>query len=124
MRLMNGPYKGMTGQICHIYRGWVFVHSRMCPENSGMIVAKSKDLIRTEVDHNTAGCDSGLLPSDEKLIRKIGSDRRGGRFGPASRRRGQHKNNDRSMIGKAVRITSVSSSQLYVLTILLLFGLS
>lgn len=38
----DGPHRGKTADIKHIYRSWVFLHSRAVMENGGMFVCKAR----------------------------------------------------------------------------------
>ena len=41
MRIVDGPSKGKQGVIKHIYKYFVFLHSKETLENSGVIVVRS-----------------------------------------------------------------------------------
>ena len=36
--------QGKQGEVKHVYRGYIFIHTRNLVENGGMIVARSKEV--------------------------------------------------------------------------------
>ncbi|KAM3174690.1 hypothetical protein ACTXT7_010041 [Hymenolepis weldensis] len=106
VRFLDKPYTGTVGEIRYIYRSWIFVYCRTYPENSGMMVGKSKQVAliggsntNNEANSDTAAGSSGSRPA----IQQLAGNRRGGRGGGGIRRGGGNQV-DRSLIGKSARI--------------------
>lgn len=113
MRFLDKPYAGTVGEIRYIYRSWIFVYCRTYPENSGMMVGKSKQVAliggsntNNEANSDTAAGSSGSRPA----IQQLAGNRRGGGRGGGGNRRGGGNQVDRSLIGKSARIIAVRSS--------------
>uniref|UniRef100_A0A0R3TFV4 Spt5-NGN domain-containing protein n=1 Tax=Rodentolepis nana TaxID=102285 RepID=A0A0R3TFV4_RODNA len=107
VRFLDKPYTGIVGEIRYIYRSWVFVYCRTYPENSGMMVAKSKQVAlvgggntNSEKNSDGASASSGGRPA----IQHLAGSRRGGRGSFGNRRGGGGNQVDRSLIGKSARI--------------------
>uniref|UniRef100_A0A5S6QVE8 Transcription elongation factor SPT5 n=1 Tax=Trichuris muris TaxID=70415 RepID=A0A5S6QVE8_TRIMR len=45
VNVIDGPHAGMKGDIKHVYRSYVFVHSKTFPRNGGLFVCRSRHLL-------------------------------------------------------------------------------
>ncbi|CDW52049.1 Transcription elongation factor SPT5 [Trichuris trichiura] len=45
VNVIDGPHAGMKGDIKHVYRSYIFVHSKTFPRNGGLFVCRSRHLL-------------------------------------------------------------------------------
>lgn len=107
--VIEGPHAGRNGEIKHLYRNLVFLHSRMYTENGGIFVCKTKHVKLTGGNKNQSNGVSGLnslgfmSPRIQSPMHPSGGQR--GRGGGRGGRGGSRISRDREILGKSIKIT-------------------
>uniref|UniRef100_A0A6G1S9P1 Transcription elongation factor SPT5 n=1 Tax=Aceria tosichella TaxID=561515 RepID=A0A6G1S9P1_9ACAR len=112
--VIEGPFKGKSATVKHIYRSFVFLHSKTVMENGGMFVCKSR-LLQVVGSTGNRGVTTGFAnpsmnpgfmspriasphhPSANKNVDPAGTMMAPGAFGGRDR-------NSQALIGKTIKI--------------------
>ena len=120
VKVVEGPHAGRQGEIRHLFRNYVFLHSRMMTENGGIFVCLSRHLVLaggSKSSGNTTSsfspvlsgfgvCMSPRISSTPQYSGGRGrGGGRGGGGGGMGRGGGSNVGRDRDLIGKTVKIT-------------------
>lgn len=101
----------MSGEVKYLYRSWAFIYCRTHLENSGMIVAKARQLAQIG-GNSSAPANSGFAVPGARTnsVQALNGTGRGGGGqrgrGGGGQRGGQRP--ERNMIGKTAKIVAVS----------------
>lgn len=107
--VVDGPFKGKTAVVKHIYRSWAFLHSKAIMENGGMFVCKTKllQVVGASNNHNS-GTGFALPASNAGLMSpRIASPHHANTGDPHMARVNQFGGRDKQslqLIGKTVKI--------------------
>ncbi|OQV23554.1 Transcription elongation factor SPT5 [Hypsibius exemplaris] len=63
VKVLDGPHAGRTGEIKHVFRYTVFLHSKLYPENGGMFVCPAKAVLLAGASTAGNGGPSNSNPS-------------------------------------------------------------
>lgn len=119
VKVTAGPHTGRDGEIKHLYRSLVFLHSRMYTENGGIFVCKTRHLTLAGGNKSAGNAISpmgGLGFMSPRIQSPMhpggGAGRGGGRGGGGGFRGGRGGANrvlrDREILGKSIKITGGS----------------
>ncbi|XP_065653569.1 transcription elongation factor SPT5-like [Hydra vulgaris] len=123
VKVIEGKFEGLQGEIKHLYRGNAFVQSKMVLENGGIFVVRSKSLVLAgagkAISSMLPGIRNGFVPMSPRISspardgpggggggnnfdgRGKGDGGRGGGGGGGG---GRGRGRDNSLIGQTVRI--------------------
>ena len=106
-----GPRFGIKGaEILHLYRHFVFLHSRTVVENGGIIACLSRHLVRADcTSKNTSSSGSSASSGSPKVASSShhvsGGSGDDGRRNKVAGKSGKYVTLNRDLIGKEVKIT-------------------
>jgi len=106
VKVVDGFNSGKEGEVKHLFRGNVFIHSRKSVENAGIFVCKSRQLVLA--GSSKSASMGGFVPMSPRISSPArGDNNRGGGGGNRSRGgfrggRGGRSQRDTGMIGKTV----------------------
>ncbi|PIK60626.1 putative transcription elongation factor SPT5 isoform X2, partial [Apostichopus japonicus] len=119
VKVVDGPHSGRQGQIQHVFRSYIFLHSRLMTENGGMFVCRARHVVlaggkRSDVTPAAPGMGGMMSPGYRApCIPAVAEDRInvrtwkwvggmvGGNYGGGVPR----VQRDKTLIGQTVRIT-------------------
>lgn len=100
VKVQDGPHSGHQGQVKHIFRAFVFLHSRLVAENSGMFVCRARHI---SVAGKTSSSPSNILSGS--MSPRIASPKHPSQGGAGRGRMSDGSMRNRKLIGQTVRIT-------------------
>ncbi|KAL3520615.1 hypothetical protein ACH5RR_018764 [Cinchona calisaya] len=84
VKVVDGQWRGKTGRIVYIYRGYLFIHDPLRPEHAGFMCAKSQSCILvagvSQATTNRNGEDPNCDYSQQRSYRGYSSMNAGGRY--------------------------------------------
>lgn len=107
VKVVDGPHSGRQGQIRHVFRSYIFLHSRLMTENGGMFVCRARHVVlaggkRADSTQSSPGLSGMMSPRiSSPMHPSSGGQGRGGAYGGGPPR----VQRDRTLIGQTVRIT-------------------
>ncbi|KHJ40729.1 Supt5 repeat protein [Trichuris suis] len=109
VNVIDGPHTGMKGDIKHVYRSYIFVHSKTFPRNGGLFVCRSRHLLlagaKPRDDSAPVGLTTPAFGTNNRMREKrdgiVGSMTPGQGEGRGGR---SYVHRNKSLIGKSVKI--------------------